>query len=453
MVKILSGSVQPDEGSIEIGGRATVVSSPATARKAGVAVVHQELSLFPLLNVVSNVYAGNERQTGLGWMEEDRMRAELAETMASLGWSIPMDTPVGGLTLAEQQMVEIVRAFHFRADLVLLDEPNSSFTDAESKTLYDAVRRFRAKGQAFLLVSHRLDEVMAIADEVTILRDGRVVHSGPAAGLTVADAVRHMVGEKGAPRSVDRVSAEKGPVRVAAAGVASGRLRGLSVSVRGGEILGIAGLEGAGVQEFFDAVFGTRKLEQGTLALDGKPFRPRSSADAIRFGIASIPADRRTDGLLMNRAVKENVVLVVLGRLSRKLGAIGDGTIRSFAQQFIDRFRIRIRDADVEVATLSGGNQQKVVLAKWLALDPVVLLLNDPTRGIDVGAKAEVHQMVREMAAKGVAVLVWSSETDELLSLCDRIVVLSDGRQTAELNPAEIGRQELVMAVAGGLAA
>ena len=453
LVKILSGSVQPDEGVIEIAGRPTVMASPAAARKSGIAVVHQELSLFPLLNVVSNVYAGSERHSALGWMQESQMRVELAETMASLGWSIPAEMPVGRLPLAEQQMVEIVRAFHFHADLVLLDEPNSSFTDAESKALYDAVRRFRARGQAFLLVSHRLDEVMAVADEVTILRDGRVVHTGPAAALTVADAVRHMVGDKGTPRTVDRAGAAKGPVRVAASAVAAGRLHELSLSVRGGEIVGIAGLEGAGVQEFFDALFGTRKLEHGDLALDGKAFRPRSSADAIRFGVASIPADRRTDGLLMNRAVQENIVLVVLGRLSKALGAVGDGAIRDFAKQFIDRFRIRIRDPEVEVSTLSGGNQQKVVLAKWLALEPTVLLLNDPTRGIDVGAKAEVHQVVREMAARGVAVLVWSSETDELLNLCDRIVVLADGKQTAQLDPAAIGRQELVLAVAGGMAA
>ena len=209
----------------EIAGTPTVMTSPAAARKSGIAVVHQELSLFPLLNVVSNVYAGSERHAALGWMQERQMRAELAETMASLGWSIPADMPVGRLPLAEQQMVEIVRAFHFHADLVLLDEPNSSFTDAESKAFYDAVRRFRTKGQAFLLVSHRLDEVMEIADEVTILRDGRVVHSGPAAALTVADAVRHMVGDKGTPRTVDRPNTEKGPVRVGAVAVASGRLR------------------------------------------------------------------------------------------------------------------------------------------------------------------------------------------------------------------------------------
>jgi len=453
LVKILSGSVRPDDGEIEIAGQLAVLDSPAAARRRGIAVVHQELSLFPLMNVVSNIYAGSELHAALGWMQEGAMRVELSRTMAALGWSIPADLAVGRLTLAEQQMVEIVRAFHFHADLVLLDEPNSSFTDVESKALYDAVRRFRAKGQAFLLVSHRLDEVMAIADEVTILRDGRVVHSGPAAALTVADAVRLMVGDKGTPRVVERASSPQGPVRLAATALTSGRLRELSLSLRGGEIVGVAGLEGAGVQELFNALFGTRMLDRGTIELDGKAFRPRSSADAIRFGVASIPADRRTEGLLMNRPVGENIVLVVLSRLKTALGTVGDGAIRAFAQRFIDRFRIRVRDADVEVSTLSGGNQQKVVLAKWLALDPVVLLLNDPTRGIDVGAKAEVHQVMRELAAKGVAILVWSSETDELLGVCDRIIVLGNGRQTAELDPVRTGRQDLVMAVAGGMAA
>ena len=453
LVKVLSGSVQPDEGEIEVGGKPAVLTSPAKARASGIAVVHQELSLFPAMNVISNVFAGSERHAALGWMQERAMREELRQTLASLGWSIPEELPVGRLTLAEQQMVEIVRAFHFRADLVLLDEPNSSFTDVESKALYDAVRRFRERGQAFLLVSHRLDEVMAIADEVTILRDGRVVHNGPASALTIPEAVRLMVGDKGTPRAAARAGAPKGPVRIAATALAAGRLRELSLSVRSGEIVGIAGLEGAGVQEFFDTLFGTRRIESGAIELDGKPFRPRSSADAIRFGVASIPADRRTDGLLMNRPVRDNIVLVVLGRLRTAIGTIGDGVIDRFARGFIDRFRIRLRDPDVEVSTLSGGNQQKVVLAKWLALDPMVLLLNDPTRGIDVGAKAEVHQVVRELAAKGVAILVWSSESDELLGICDRIVVLGNGRKTAELDPVATGRQELVLAIAGGIAA
>ena len=453
LVKILAGAVRPDEGEVRVAGRALALASPAEARRSGIAVVHQELSLFPALKVVSNVYAGNENRGPFGWIRSRRMRDDLSRTMADIGWSISLDRDVGSLTLAEQQMVEIMRAFHFKADLVLLDEPNSSFTDMESKALYDAVRRFRARGQAFLLVSHRLDEALAIADHVTILRDGRVVHAAAAADLTVRDAVQFMVGAKAKATPAARKPPADAPVRLKASKISAGRLRDLSLDLGQGEIVGVAGLEGSGVQELFDALFGTRKLDGGALQLDGIDYRPRSPADAVRYGIASIPADRRTEGLMMNRAVAENIVLVILGRLRSALGFVRDGAIREAAQRFIDRFRIRVADAEMDVVTLSGGNQQKVVLAKWLALKPVVLLLNDPTRGIDVGAKAEVHAVVRELAAEGVAILVWSSESDELLGLCDRIVVLHKGAKSADLDPARIDRRDLVLAIVGEEAA
>ncbi len=408
MVKILAGAVAPDAGEIIIGGRPVTLRAPAEARREGIAVVHQELSLFPALPVVSNVYAGNELSDRLGGMRLDAMRAALETTLAEVGWNIPLDRPVGTLTLAEQQMVEIVRAIHFNARLVLLDEPNSALTESESVALFDAVRRLRAKGQAFLLVSHRLDEVLAIADHVTILRDGRLVHSAPASTLTIKDCVQFMVGstESIAPRRT-AAKAPAGPVRLLAERVAAGNLRELSLGVRRGEVVGVAGLEGSGVQALFEMLFGTRPLEQGSVAIDGAAYAPRSPADAIAAGVASIPADRRTEGLLADRTIADNIVLVILRRLQSILGFLRDDTLRATARQFADRFRIKAAGVDAGVMTLSGGNQQKVVLAKWLATKPGVLLLNDPTRGIDVGAKAEVHAVVRELAAEGVAVLVW----------------------------------------------
>jgi rhamnose transport system ATP-binding protein len=453
-VKILAGAERPDEGEVRVRGRPLAFNSPAEARQSGIAVVHQELSLFPDLRVISNVYAGQEEHGRLGWLRHRRMRAAFAATMSEIGWSVSLDREVGRLGLAEQQMVEIMRAFHFRADLVLLDEPNSSFSDTESRALYDAVRRFRSRGQAFLLVSHRLDEALAIADDVTILRDGRVVHAGRAADLSVREAVELMVGAAGQapPRARSTVPADA-PLRLATSRAAAGRLSDLSLELRRGEIVGVAGLDGSGVQELFDALFGVRRLDRGTMALDGKPYRPRSPADAIRAGVASIPADRRVDGLMMNRAVGENIVLVILGRLATALGLVRGSAIHAAARRFIGRFRIRAANADVAVATLSGGNQQKVVLAKWLAADPSVLLLNDPTRGIDVGAKAEVHEVIRELAAAGVAILVWSSESEELLGLCHRIVVLGKGVRSAELDPVRATRHDLVLAIVGEEAA
>jgi ABC-type sugar transport system ATPase subunit len=451
LVKILAGAIQPDAGEIVVAGRPVALTSPAQARRSGIAAVHQELSLFPSLRVISNVFAGSEEHGVLGWMRWPRMRAELTRTLAEVGWSIPLDREVRSLTLAEQQMVEIVRAFHFQADLVLLDEPNSALTEAESLALYDAVRRLRARGQAFLLVSHRIDEVLEIADYVAILRDGRMVHTALARELTVREVVRLMVGtaESRPTRTVAKPKATQ-PVRLAVEDLHVGRLAALSLRLHRGEILGVAGLEGAGVQDLFDALFGLRRLAGGEVALDGAPYRPRSPADAIRAGVASIPADRRTEGLLMNRSVGENVVLLILRRLCNAFGLVPDEAIMRTAREFMRRFRIRSRSADAEVISLSGGNQQKVMLAKWLALQPGVILLNDPTRGIDVGAKAEVHAVMRELARSGVSVMVWSSEADDLLGVCDRIVVLNAGRSACELDSCSTDRRALLLAVVGG---
>jgi rhamnose transport system ATP-binding protein len=452
LVKILAGAVAPDAGEVVIGGREVALRSPADARRAGIAVVHQELSLFPALSVVSNVYAGNELKDRLGGVRFSAMRTALARTFAEIGWELPLDRPVGELALAEQQMVEIIRAIHFNAGLVLLDEPNSALTEAESQALFAAIRKLRARGHAFLLVSHRLDEVLAIADEITILRDGRRVHSAPAAALTVKDCVQFMVGTADiAARRPPEVPL--GPVRLAVDHLRSGDLRELSLSVRRSEVVGVAGLEGAGVQALFEALFGTQPIEAGSLSIDGRTYAPRSPAQAIAAGVAAIPADRRTAGLLPARSIADNIVLVILRRLQSMLGYLREETLRGAARQFAGRFRIKAASLNAGVMTLSGGNQQKVVLAKWLAARPGVLLLNDPTRGIDVGAKAEVHAVVRELAAEGVAVLAWSSDAEELLAICHRIIVLRRGTLARELVAAESSRRDLLLAVAGGEAA
>jgi monosaccharide-transporting ATPase len=453
LVKILSGAVRPDIGRLVVDGVEVELPTPAQARRSGIAVVHQELSLFPSMPVVSNVYAGRELHDRIGLLDEPRMRDELAVTMDAVGWSFPMRRPVGRLTLAEQQMVEIVRAFHFRAGLILLDEPNSALTERETEALYASIRRFRERGQSFLLVSHRLDEVLTVADDVTVLRDGAVVHSGPAAGLALRDVVRMMVGESGA-EAVTRPSRDRtaAPVRLSVADLAAGAAHGVSFELRQGEVLGLAGLEGSGVTDVFDAIFGESKPTAGTMSLDGATYRPRSSADAVRRSVASIPADRRTGGLLMERSIADNIVLVVLDRFRGRAGLVSDSALARFARGFMDRLRIRARSVDTPVAQLSGGNQQKVVLAKWLAVAPDLLLLNDPTRGIDVGAKAEVHDIIRDLAEADISVLVWSSEAEELLTICDRILVLRNGVIRATLDPTTVTRRELLLAVVGDAA-
>ena len=449
LVKILTGAVRADRGEILVGGREVQITSPVDARRLGIGAVHQELNLFPDLTVTENVFAGDEPHTRLGFVKQRRMVDELKAEMNQVGWWMAVDRPVGDLTLAERQMVEILRAFHQRADLILLDEPNSALTDNETQALFAMMRRLQAQGQSFLLVSHRLDEVFSIADFITILRDGKRVASVSAGAMSLGDAVRLMVGsaeesQPGPRRSTAQADAKP---RLTISGLTGRGFTDITFDARPGEILGFAGLEGAGVQAVFAALFGLRKRHAGTVAVDGRPYAPHHPVDAIAHGVASIPADRRTDSLLMDRSVGENIVLVVLKRIKSMLGFISHRRISETAGEFATAFRVRAPSLDTPVVQLSGGNQQKVVLARWLAVSPRILLLNDPGRGIDVGAKREVHEAIRRLAASGMLILAWSSEAEETLDLCHRVLVMRKGRVIKEIDPARTSLNDLLLAV------
>lgn len=451
LVKILTGALLADVGTIMVSGQEVQITSPIHARKLGIAAVHQELNLFPDLPVAENVFAGDEPHDRLGFVQRRRMVEELTREMNLVGWWMDVDRPVESLTLAERQMVEVLRAFHQRTDLILLDEPNSALTDAETQALFGMMRRFQSQGQSFLLVSHRLDEVFGIADFITILRDGHRVASVPVAELRLADAVRLMVGSAEAAHVAARSTAVvpgQAP-RLAVSHLTGRAFADVSFGVRPREILGFAGLEGAGVQALFGALFGLRKRTSGTMTLDGKPYAPRNPAEAIVHGVASIPADRRTDSLLMDRSVGENIVLVVLRRIKSALGFINRRRIADAAGEFAKAFRLRAPSLDTPVVQLSGGNQQKVVLARWLAASPRVLLLNDPGRGIDVGAKREVHDAIRRLAASGMSILMWSSEADETLEVCDRVLVMRKGGLAKEVDPTTTSLHDLLLAITG----
>jgi ABC-type sugar transport system ATPase subunit len=449
LVKILTGAVRADSGEILVGGRAVQITSPIDARRLGIGAVHQELNLFPDLTVAENVFAGDEPHNALGFVQQRRMADELKQEMNQVGWWMDIDRPVGDLSLAERQMVEILRAFHRRADVILLDEPNSALTDTETQALFAMMRRLQAQGQSFLLVSHRLDEVFSIADFITILRDGSRVAYAPAGELTLGQAVRLMVGsddEVQPARHMVTAQVETRP-RLTVSGLTGRGFADVTFETRPGEILGFAGLEGAGVQSVFAALFGLRKRHSGTMAVDARPYAPRHPVDAILHGVASIPADRRTDSLLMDRSVGENIVLVVLKRIKSALGFVSHRRISETAGEFARAFRVRAPSLDTPVVQLSGGNQQKVVLARWLAASPRILLLNDPGRGIDVGAKREVHEAIRNLAGSGMSILTWSSEAEETLDLCDRVLVMRKGRVIKEIDPKTTSLNDLLLAV------
>lgn len=452
LVKILSGAERADEGEILIRGQDVAITSPSEARRLGISVVHQELSLFPDLTVRSNVFAGRELAGPLGLARNREMEREVRRVMADIGWHINLSVPVQRLTLAERQMVEILRAVHQQADLIILDEPNSALTDRETHALFTTMERMRAAGHAFLLVSHRLDEVFATADRVTILRDGRHVATLPREHLDMRRAIVMMVGENQAIEAAEERSTAHHPeeaVSLEVRDLGDDAFQGVSFAAHRGEILGFAGLEGSGVHELLGALFGLVRVHDGEILLDGERYVPHNPREAVKQGIASIPADRKDEGLAMERSVAQNASLVVLRRIANRLGFITDGRIDRAVRPLLAGLRVRTPSISAPVTQLSGGNQQKVVLAKWLAGSPKILILNDPTRGVDVGAKSEVHSTVRRLADTGITILMWSSDAAETLELCDRILVLRDGRLVQECDPSTATLNELLLYTVG----
>lgn len=454
LLGILSGQVRPDAGTIEIDGLPVTFPNPLSALRRGIVMVAQETALAPDLSIAENVFLGRRhvrrRVRGIDW---GRTNARAAEVLAQLGVDEDPSTPVRRLRPDRQQMVEIARAISLDARVLILDEPTSSLNDHEVEALFAVVQRLRARGVSIIFVSHRMPELLRLSDELTVLRDGRAVASGPIQDFDTHQIVDAMVGRAGAWRERPR------PVRthVAADAPPALRLRGLSLpgafehidlDVEAGEVVGLAGTVGAGRSDLLEVVFGARRGASGTIELEGAPFRPRNPRDAIGRGLGYLPPDRKQQGLVLGRSVAENLTVVATRRRNR-LAAPGGAAERAAVGDAVSTMGIVAASPDVPVATLSGGNQQKVALGRWIAGGARVLLLNEPTRGVDVAAKAEIHRLLRAAAADGAAILVSSSEPPELLELCDRIVVLGRGRVVASLN-ADEATEEAIAHHAGG---
>ena len=431
VMKILAGVHTPDTGTVELTGSPVHFGHPLDAQRAGIATVFQEFNLLPDRTVADNVHLGREPRS-LGLVNRRRMAADTAELLESLGVDgIAPDDRVGSLSVAQQQIVEIVKALTHDTKLISMDEPSAALADREVELLYTLVRRLRDRGIAVLYVSHRMAEIFALCDTVTVLKDGRLVHTGPIADTTADELVRTMVG-----RAVSTVfpppepGTEPGPVRLRVTAGGNTQLDGIDLTVRAGEILGLAGLQGSGRTELAHALFGIAPFTRGEIAVDDTPTRIRSPRTAVRRGIALVSEDRKTEGLVLNQSIIANARLV--------LDALRGG--RSGVQHvtgLLSSLELVARDTSDEVRFLSGGNQQKVVLAKWLAADPTVMILDEPTRGIDVGAKQAVYRLIRELAARGVAVVLISSELPEVIGLSDRILVMRDGRIGGELEAGQ----------------
>jgi rhamnose transport system ATP-binding protein len=450
LIAIVSGARQPDAGTIEIDGREVGALDPVAARALGIAVIHQRPALFPDLTVAENVALGAEHGHPLRRVDWKGRRARARALLERLGARVDPDARVGALGVAEQQLVEIARALGARARVVVLDEPTASLPDEEAGRVLDVVRQLQREGCAVVYVSHRLEEVLAIADRVTVLRDGEAVSTLEASRTSRDEIVRLMVGrplDEAYPRRTSTPGEVLLDVRELSAAALG--LHDVSISVRAGEIVGLFGLVGAGRTELARVLFGLERADRAAVTLRGHPFDPRSTAEAIAAGIAYLPEDRPRHGVLLDMDVGANVVLAVQDRLARR-GLIDGVREDALAVQLVERLDVRTDSIRRLVRTLSGGNQQKVALARWLATEPAVLVLDEPTQGIDVGARAEIYALLAALVERGLGVLAISSELAEVMGLCDRIAVMRAGTVVAVRERGAVTREE-VLALALGL--
>jgi rhamnose transport system ATP-binding protein len=449
LVKILAGVHQPDSGTLTVNGKEVALHGPAAARAAGIAVIYQEPTLFPDLTVAENMFIGRQPLRGGRRINRRAMQDEAAAVFKRLG--VPLDPAriARGLSIADQQVVEIGKALSVNANVIVMDEPTAALSATEVERLFEVIRTLKSHGAAVLFISHRLEEVFAICQTVTVMRDGRHVLTSDLAGLTANDLVRAMVGRELAERPPEAAGAEPGePMLTVERLTREGIFTDISFTVRAGEIVALAGLVGSGRSEVARAVFGIDRYDAGQVTVKGRRLKKASPTSAMAAGIGFVPEDRRQQGLVMDMSVQQNVALASLGNLERG-GLIRASAERAMAADWAARLKIKYGRLTDPVAMLSGGNQQKVVLAKWLGRKPAVLIVDEPTRGIDVGTKAEVHHLLTELAKSGVAVLMISSELPEVLGVADRILVMREGRIAAEFSHADAS-EETIMAAAMG---
>jgi rhamnose transport system ATP-binding protein len=452
LVRILTGAINPDSGMIEIDGRPVEHADPGMTRALGVAPIYQQPALLPDLTVAENLALGLER--GGPWRRVDwrRRRARATELLARVGARIDVDAPARDLRMAEQQLVEIARALGADARVLLMDEPTAALTDREARRLFELIRDLRAHGVGVVYISHRLEEVAALANRVSVLRDGELVATRPMAEVDRSELIRLMVGRE-IQTLFPKRAAMRGDVvlEVANLGCRAAGIRGVSLQVRSGEIVGLAGLVGAGRTELARVLFGLTPADEGTVRLRGTAVRVAAPGQAVGLGIAYLPEDRRRHGVIGEMSIAANTTLACLRALTR-VGFLDFRKEREIATTYLQRFAIKAPSIDAPVATLSGGNQQKVALARWLATRPALLILDEPTQGVDVGAKAEIHGLIVELAAQGLAIVMISSELAEIQGMSDRVVVMHSGAVAGVLDGAA-ATQEAIMTLALGASA
>ena len=429
ILKVLNGVHRPDAGTIAVGGVALTTHTPEASRAAGIAMNFQEMSLIPTLSVAQNIFLTREARTARGFLDDAACEAKAAEIFAMLEVKVDPKAVVGTLGAGQKQLTEIAKAISQSSKVLILDEPSTALAVSDVERLFTFLRKLKAQGVAVIYVSHRMDEIARIADRATILRDGKHVITAPLSDLPIDTMIEHIVGKRSKGLAdVQRGNATRGEVLLEARGLSGvHKPHDVSFALHRGEVLGLAGLLGSGRSSLARVIAGIEPAKAGELRIRGEAVSIRSPADAIEAGVALVPEARATQGIIPAHSVASNIVLAVLNRISAK-GVVDRAKAQKISDEMIARLQIKTASRDHAVSTLSGGNQQKVVIGKWLATDPDILVLDEPTAGIDIGSKSEIIRLVRDLAAQGKGIVMISSELSELLTACDRILVMADGR-------------------------
>jgi ribose transport system ATP-binding protein len=449
LMKIVSGVYQPTSGTIMHKGEKVQYASPLQSEAAGIAIIHQELNLVPHLSVAENIYLAREPRRGF-LVDRKKLRQDAKRCLDRLGVDLNPDQKVRGLSVAQCQMVEIAKALSLDAEVLIMDEPTSSLTEQETRLLFKVIRDLKASGVGIVYISHRLDEMAEIVDRVTVLRDGHYISTDDFHSITVDDIVTRMVGRSLEEKFPERTSKPTNEVIFSVEGLTrTGVFENVGFSLRRGEILGFAGLMGAGRTEVARAIFGADPLDAGTITFEGRELSIKSPADAIHEGIAYLSEDRKSDGLAVKMTLAANTTLANMDEISNRFGLIDFRKHDEVARKYVDLLNVRTPSIQQVVRLLSGGNQQKIIIGKWLFRQSRILFFDEPTRGIDVGAKFAIYKIMDELAARGIGVILISSELPEVLGLTDRIVVFHEGKITGVLNTAETNQEEIMRYASG----
>lgn len=448
LMKILSGVYIQDKGEIALNGQPVVMSYPSDAQALGISPVHQELNLEPYLSAAENIFLGHQPRGRFGLIDYKKMYKEAQELLDNLGVEVPPKRQVAELAVAQRQMVSIAHAISSDARIVILDEPTAPLTERESEMLFAIVRRLKDNGIGVIFISHRLEEVFEIADRITVLRDGRLISTLPTEETNLSQVISMMIGQSVSDLFHKEIVPIGDPILHVRHLFRQGLLEDISFSLRKGEILGIFGLAGAGRTDLARILFGAERYDSGEIILDGIKIKAKTPNSAIRHGLGLVPEDRRQQGLVVQHSVKANITLPKLPDLTF-LGIINPQSETKLAQEFSERLNVRTPTLNQQVMYLSGGNQQRVVIAKWLAMAPKVLVLDEPTKGIDIGAKASIHSLMCETAKGGVGIIMISSELPEVIAMSDRVLVMHRGKITGEFSREEATEEKLMRTATG----